>query len=111
MVTIPAANQAQASRYVRLSLPADGHALPYGPSVWLLRVFGSAEGASGPAATATGAGAGAGAGAGTQVTCMTTKGELTMDVHPEWSPLGAENFLKLVNGGYFTMVPFFRVVK
>jgi hypothetical protein len=42
MVTIPAANQAQASRYVRLSLPADGHALPYGPSVWVLRVFGSA---------------------------------------------------------------------
>jgi cyclophilin family peptidyl-prolyl cis-trans isomerase len=40
----------------------------------------------------------------------TTKGELDIEVHPEWSPLGAAHFLELVKAGYYDGAPWFRVV-
>eukprot|EP00928_Gymnodinium_smaydae_P044902 TRINITY_DN2997_c0_g1_i2.p1 TRINITY_DN2997_c0_g1~~TRINITY_DN2997_c0_g1_i2.p1 ORF type:complete len:386 (+),score=46.22 TRINITY_DN2997_c0_g1_i2:92-1249(+) len=43
------------------------------------------------------------------VRCKTTKGEIGIDVHPEWSPLGAEHFLELVRAGHFDDVGLLRV--
>lgn len=34
-----------------------------------------------------------------------------IEVRPDWAPLGADRFLKLVESGYFSQVPFFRVVQ
>lgn len=41
----------------------------------------------------------------------TTKGEIIIDVHTDWAPLGAERFLELVRAGYYNDVAFFRVMK
>ncbi len=41
----------------------------------------------------------------------TTKGEILVDVHPDWAPLGAERFRELVEAGYYNDVAFFRVMK
>lgn len=43
------------------------------------------------------------------VECSTTKGKVTIDVRAGWSPLGAEHYLKLVQNGLFTDLPFTRV--
>lgn len=43
------------------------------------------------------------------VQCSTTQGELVMDVRAGWSPIGAAQFLKLVDIGHFTDLPFTRV--
>jgi peptidyl-prolyl cis-trans isomerase A (cyclophilin A) len=40
----------------------------------------------------------------------TTKGVITIDVHREWAPNGADRFYELVNSGYYTDVAFFRVI-
>jgi peptidyl-prolyl cis-trans isomerase A (cyclophilin A) len=40
----------------------------------------------------------------------TTKGEMLLEVHPEWSPLGAAHFLELVEAGYYDGAPWFRVI-
>ena len=45
-----------------------------------------------------------------KVLCGTTKGDLTIDVHREWSPLGADRFITLVKDGFFTNIAFFRCV-
>jgi cyclophilin family peptidyl-prolyl cis-trans isomerase len=50
---------------------------------------------------------------GTLVKCHTTAANGTafiLEIKREWAPLGAERFLQLVESGYFTNVPFFRVV-
>lgn len=39
----------------------------------------------------------------------TTKGDILIDVHRDWSPLGADRFYNLVRSGYFTNVAFYRV--
>lgn len=39
-----------------------------------------------------------------------TCGDILFEINPDWAPLGAERFLKLVNDGFFTDVRFFRVV-
>lgn len=44
-----------------------------------------------------------------EVTCTTTAGELTIDVRSAWSPLGAKQFIELVDKGLFTDLPFLRV--
>lgn len=43
------------------------------------------------------------------VRCATSQGNLTIDVRGRWAPLGSEQFLKLVEAGMFTDLPFFRV--
>jgi len=45
-----------------------------------------------------------------QVKFVTTKGDFTVDVHRDWSPLGADRFYNLVKSRYFTNVAFFRNV-
>jgi peptidyl-prolyl cis-trans isomerase A (cyclophilin A) len=40
----------------------------------------------------------------------TTKGDFTLEVTRDWSPLGADRFYNLVKIGYFTDIAFFRVI-
>lgn len=40
----------------------------------------------------------------------TTKGDIVIDVHRDWAPLGADRFYNLVRSGFFTNVSFYRVV-
>ena len=46
-----------------------------------------------------------------QVLLETTKGNIKLEVHPEWSPLGAERFKELVKMGFYNNVAFFRVIE
>ena len=45
------------------------------------------------------------------VHCETTKGPLTIEVHKDWSPLGANRFIELVQDDFFTDIAFFRCVE
>lgn len=45
-----------------------------------------------------------------QVGFETSKGDFVVDVHRHWSPLGADQFYKLVKLGYYDNCKFFRVV-
>ncbi|QDT25182.1 Peptidyl-prolyl cis-trans isomerase A precursor [Gimesia panareensis] len=45
-----------------------------------------------------------------QVLLKTTKGDILLEVHPEWSPRGAERFKELVKEGFYNDVAFFRVI-
>lgn len=45
-----------------------------------------------------------------KVQCKTTKGDMTIVVEPDWSPLGAARFLQMVDAGFFKEVPLFRCV-
>ena len=45
-----------------------------------------------------------------QVLFETTKGNFTVEIHPEWAPNGAQHFKELVEDGYFTECGFFRAV-
>ncbi len=45
-----------------------------------------------------------------KVTFKTTKGDITIEIKKEWSPLGADRFYNLVKMGYFKDIAFFRVV-
>ena len=40
----------------------------------------------------------------------TSKGDVVIEVHRDWAPLGAERFYNLVRSGYFDGVRFFRVI-
>jgi len=40
----------------------------------------------------------------------TSKGDVVIEVHRDWAPLGADRFYNLVRSGYFDGVRFFRVV-
>lgn len=44
------------------------------------------------------------------VRCETTKGPLTIEVSPEWAPIGATRFLDLVYDGFYTDIALFRSV-
>ncbi|MCP4805575.1 MAG: peptidylprolyl isomerase [Proteobacteria bacterium] len=41
----------------------------------------------------------------------TTKGDIVIEVHREWSPNGADRFYNLVKNGYFEDIAFFRNIK
>src|SRR5438309_301752 len=44
------------------------------------------------------------------VKLATTKGDILLDVHRDWAPLGADRFYNLVKIGFLDDVAFFRVV-
>lgn len=46
----------------------------------------------------------------TKVKVTTDAGEFIIEVHPEWAPIGAPHWLKLVKEGYYDDTRFFRVV-
>jgi peptidyl-prolyl cis-trans isomerase A (cyclophilin A) len=46
----------------------------------------------------------------TSVVLETTKGNIVLEVHADWSPLGAARFLELVNAKFYDGAPFFRVI-
>ena len=41
---------------------------------------------------------------------VTTQGNITVELYPEWAPLTVENFMNLANGGYYDGNPWFRIV-
>src|SRR5689334_652382 len=45
-----------------------------------------------------------------KVKFTTTKGDFTVDVHRDWSPIGADRFYNLVRNHYYNNVSFFRVL-
>ena len=57
-----------------------------------------------PSAVLRGAKTGGAAAKFAQVQCETSKGPLSIEVRPDWSPHGAERYLKLVRAGFFTNV-------
>jgi peptidyl-prolyl cis-trans isomerase A (cyclophilin A) len=46
-----------------------------------------------------------------KVKLQTTKGDVVILVHRDWSPLGADHFYQLVNAGFYNNNAFFRVIK
>jgi peptidyl-prolyl cis-trans isomerase A (cyclophilin A) len=48
--------------------------------------------------------------AATNVVLETTRGDIVLAVHHEWSPLGAEHFIELVDTGFYDGAPWFRVI-
>lgn len=46
----------------------------------------------------------------TSVVLETTKGDIVLAVHHEWSPLGAERFIELVEAGFYDGASWFRVI-
>ncbi len=45
-----------------------------------------------------------------KVLIETTKGNVTLEVKPDWAPIGAERFKQLVESGFFDGAKFFRVL-
>jgi peptidyl-prolyl cis-trans isomerase A (cyclophilin A) len=45
-----------------------------------------------------------------KVQFTTTKGNVVIEIHRDWAPLGADRFYNLVRAGFFTDAAFFRVV-
>jgi peptidyl-prolyl cis-trans isomerase A (cyclophilin A) len=45
-----------------------------------------------------------------RVQFTTTKGNIVIEIHRDWAPLGADRFYNLVRAGFFTDASFFRVV-
>jgi peptidyl-prolyl cis-trans isomerase A (cyclophilin A) len=45
-----------------------------------------------------------------KVKLTTTKGDIVVQVHRDWAPLGADRFYNLVKNRYFTNAAFFRIV-
>lgn len=45
-----------------------------------------------------------------QVVLETTRGDIVLNVREDWAPLGAAQFLRLVEAGYYDGAPWFRVI-
>ncbi|MGC2658279.1 MAG: peptidylprolyl isomerase [Bryobacteraceae bacterium] len=45
-----------------------------------------------------------------QAVLETTKGDVTILVHRDWSPMGADHFYQLINLGFYNGARFFRIV-
>src|SRR5262249_53263567 len=41
----------------------------------------------------------------------TSKGEILIEVHRDWAPIGVDRFYNLVRAGYYDQARFFRVIK
>ncbi|MEZ5338677.1 MAG: peptidylprolyl isomerase [bacterium] len=50
------------------------------------------------------------AGKVTEVVLETSSGEIVLEVLEDWSPLGSEHFLELVQAGFYDGAPWFRVI-
>ena len=46
----------------------------------------------------------------TDVVCQTSAGDFTIEVYPDWSPIGVERFLKLVNSRFFDENLIYRTI-
>jgi peptidyl-prolyl cis-trans isomerase A (cyclophilin A) len=46
----------------------------------------------------------------TRVVLETTRGQIVLEVHPDWAPLGAAHFIELVKLGFYDGAPWFRVI-
>jgi peptidyl-prolyl cis-trans isomerase A (cyclophilin A) len=46
----------------------------------------------------------------TAVQCDTTKGVITIEIYPDWAPLGSSRFLELVRDGFYNDIALFRTV-
>lgn len=46
-----------------------------------------------------------------KVRCETTKGDLLIELYPDWSPLGAQRFIELVRDDFYTNIAFYRCVR
>ena len=46
-----------------------------------------------------------------QVVLETSKGEIVLEVHEDWAPVGAAHFIELVEDGYYDGAPWFRVIE
>ena len=44
------------------------------------------------------------------VVLETTNGNIVLELHEDWSPLGCAHFLKLVRAGFYDGAPWFRVI-
>eukprot|EP00603_Paraphysomonas_imperforata_P014021 CAMPEP_0114458108 /NCGR_PEP_ID=MMETSP0104-20121206/4514_1 /TAXON_ID=37642 ORGANISM="Paraphysomonas imperforata, Strain PA2" /NCGR_SAMPLE_ID=MMETSP0104 /ASSEMBLY_ACC=CAM_ASM_000202 /LENGTH=200 /DNA_ID=CAMNT_0001630687 /DNA_START=40 /DNA_END=642 /DNA_ORIENTATION=- len=44
------------------------------------------------------------------VECLSTKGVFEIEIFPDWSPLGAQRYLELVQDGFYTDIPMYRSV-
>lgn len=40
-----------------------------------------------------------------------TKGDFLIEIHRSWAPIGSDRFYTLVQKGFFTEIPFFRVIR
>jgi peptidyl-prolyl cis-trans isomerase A (cyclophilin A) len=45
-----------------------------------------------------------------RVKLATTKGDVIVEVHRDWAPIGADHFYALVRSGFYTNASFFRIV-
>jgi peptidyl-prolyl cis-trans isomerase A (cyclophilin A) len=45
------------------------------------------------------------------VVLETTKGNIELGIHRDWSPLGADHFIELVKAGFYDGAPWFRVME
>src|ERR1700720_2136116 len=45
-----------------------------------------------------------------KVQFTTTKGNIVIEIHRDWAPLGADRFYNLVKNGFYDEASFFRVV-
>jgi peptidyl-prolyl cis-trans isomerase A (cyclophilin A) len=46
-----------------------------------------------------------------RVQCDTTKGPFLLEIYRDWSPLGADHFLELVQDDFYSNIAFFRCVR
>lgn len=46
-----------------------------------------------------------------RVKLETTEGDIVIEVHRDWAPIGADHFLRLVKAGYYDDCAFFRIVR
>jgi peptidyl-prolyl cis-trans isomerase A (cyclophilin A) len=45
-----------------------------------------------------------------EVTMVTSKGEIVLEVHRDWAPVGADRFFNLVRAGFYDGTRFFRAI-